>query len=150
MKIDTHDLPDVTQQCKTLQQPQSPVGRFDAFLEKAMSPQSGQPSPLGVLPPLQGLSPASVTVPAGIDRGQTVKRIDGFLTVMESYQKKMADPNASLKDAYPFVRQMENTAAELLPAMESLPAGDKLKEILNHLLVTSTVEVTKFNRGDYI
>lgn len=150
MKIDTYEVPGVTQQLKTHQQPQSPAGRFDALLEKAMNPQSGQTSPLNILPPLQSLSRASVAVPASVDRRQTVQQIDEFLTIMESYQKKMADPNSSLKDAYPFVQQMGKKAAELLPAMESLPMGDKLKDILNRLLVTSTVEIVKFNRGDYM
>jgi hypothetical protein len=44
--------------------------------------------------------------------------------------------------------EMENQ--ELIPMMESLPDGDGLKDILNRLLVSSTVEVIKFNRGDYI
>lgn len=150
MKIDTHELPAVTQQRKTYQQPQSPAGRFDALLEKAMNPQSGQTSAAGGLPPLQGLSRVNFAMPPGVDRTQTVKQIDEFLTIMESYQQKMADPTASLKDASPYVQQMGKKAADLLPVMESLPAGDKLKDILNRVLVASTVEIIKFNRGDYV
>jgi len=45
---------------------------------------------------------------------------------------------------------MEKKTAELIPTLESLPDGDKLKDILNQALVTSTVEIIKFNRGDYV
>jgi hypothetical protein len=92
----------------------------------------------------------SFAVSSGVDRMQTVSNINEFLSIMESYQKEMADPKASLKDAYPFVQQMEEKMAELIPALESLPATDKLKDILNSALVASTVEVIKFNRGDYV
>ncbi len=81
---------------------------------------------------------------------QTVQNIDGFLNIMEAYERKMTDPQASLKDAYPLVQQMEKKTAELIPTLESLPDGDKLKDILNQALVASTVEVIKFNRGDYV
>ena len=69
---------------------------------------------------------------------------------IESYQLKMADPKVSLKEVYPLVQQMEKKTTELVPAVEALRDGDKLKEILNRALVASTVEIIKFNRGDYV
>jgi hypothetical protein len=150
MKINTQDLPGVTQAHKTQQQPQSTAGRFDEFLEKALTPQSGQVASAGDLPPLQSLSSMNFAVSTGVDRIKAVSNITEFLSIMESYQKQMADPKASLKDAYPFVQQMEKKMTELIPTLESLPATDKLKDILNHALVASTVEVIKFNRGDYV
>jgi len=150
MKITTQNISGVTQSHKTHEQPQSTTGRFDEFLEKALTPQSGQAASTGALPPLESLSNLNFAVPSGVDRMQTVNHIDEFLSIMESYQKQMADPKVSLKDAYPFVQQMEKKTAELLPTLEELPAGDKLKDILNRALVASTVEVIKFNRGDYV
>lgn len=153
MKINIQDIiSNVTQPNKTPQQPQATAGRFDEILEKALTPQpqSGQVASTGALPPLDSLSSLNFTVPSGVDRAQTVNHIDEFLGIMESYQKQMADPKASLKDAYPFVQQMEKKAAELIPTLESLPAADKLKDILNRALVASTVETIKFNRGDYV
>jgi hypothetical protein len=150
MKINTQDLSGAAQTHKTHQQPQSTAGRFDEFLEKAMTPQSGQTTSANALPPLQSLSSLSFAAPSDVDQIQTVKHIDEFLNIMESYQKQMVDPKASLKDAYPFVQQMEKKTAELIPILESLPAADKLKDILNQALVASTVEVIKFNRGDYV
>ncbi len=150
MKINPQDLSSIIQSIKPHQQPQSTTGRFDEFLEKALTPQSGQAAPAGALPPLQSLGNLNFAIPDGVDRMQTVNHINEFLNIMESYQGKMADPQASLTDAYPFVQQMERKAAELIPTLESLPAADKLKDILNRALVTSTVEVIKFNRGDYV
>ncbi len=150
MKINTQEPSGITQPQKTHQQSKSSAGRFDECLEKAMIPQSGQTTSANALPPLQSLSSLSLAITSGVDRIQTVKNIDYFLNIMEAYERKMTDPRASLKDAYPFVQQMEKKTTELIPTLESLPDGDKLKDILNRTLVASTVEIIKFNRGDYI
>ena len=150
MKIYTQDISSIIQPPKKHQQSKSSVGEFDEFLEKAMTPQTGQTASVNALSPLQSLSTLSLAIPSGVDRVQTVKNIDNFLNIMEAYDRKMADPQASLKDVYPFVQQMEKKTTELIPTLESLPEGDKLKDILNRTLVASTVEIIKFNRGDYV
>jgi len=43
-------------------------------------------------------------------------------------------------------REMENLA----PVLDSLPADDKLSNILNETLVNVSLEISKFYRGDYI
>ena len=151
MKINAQDIPNIAQPRKTLnKQPDSATGQFDALLEKAMMPQNGQVSSTKTLLPLQSLSSLSFAVPVGGGHSQTVKQIDEFISLMESYQKKLADPAISLKEIHPLVQQMEKKSAELLPVLESLPDGDKLKDILNRTLIASSVEVIKFNRGDYV
>jgi hypothetical protein len=150
MKINIQDMPGIAQTQKTLKQNNTPTGGFEQVLEKAMSPQSGQTQATSALPPLQCLSNVGFVVPTAAERSQTVQRIDDLLNVIETYQAKMADPRVSLKETYPLVEQMEKKTAELAPVAEALPAGDKLKEILNRVLVASTVEVIKFNRGDYL
>ncbi len=150
MKINTQDPSGIAQAQKTHQQNKSSAGRFDELLEKAMIPQTGSTVSANALPPLQSLSNLGLAIPSGVDRIQTVKSIDYFLNIMGAYERKMNDPQASLKDAYPFVQQMEKKTTELIPTLEALPDGDKLKDILNRALVVSTVEIIKFNRGDYV
>jgi hypothetical protein len=38
----------------------------------------------------------------------------------------------------------------LTSAVNSLSDGDELKNILNQVIITSSVEIIKFNRGDYV
>jgi len=149
MKIYTQDTSGIIQPPKK-HQGKSSVGGFEELLEKAMTPQTEQKVSANALSPLQGLSRVSLNIPSDADRVQTVNTIDKFLNIMEAYERKMADPRASLKDAYPLLQQMEAKATELIPTLESLPEGDKLKDILNRTLVASTVEIIKFNRGDYV
>ena len=76
--------------------------------------------------------------------------MDHFLTLLEKYHKQMEDPRISLKETSTIVSQLEQQTQELLPILETLPEGDGIKDLLNRLLVTSTVETIKFNRGDYL
>jgi len=68
----------------------------------------------------------------------------------ENYQKQMEDPRISLKETSTIVSQLEQQTQELLPVLETLPEGNGITDLLNRLLVTSTVETIKFNRGDYL
>jgi len=45
---------------------------------------------------------------------------------------------------------MEQQSQELYRVWEALPEGEEIKDLLNRMLVTSTVETIKFNRGDYL
>jgi len=45
---------------------------------------------------------------------------------------------------------METEKETLAPVLNSLPPEDGLKDILNQALITSSLEVIKFNRGDYV
>ena len=44
---------------------------------------------------------------------------------------------------------MEMEKEGLTSALNSLPDGDGLKDVLNEVMITSSLEAAKFNRGDY-
>ena len=79
-----------------------------------------------------------------------VERTENFLDILEKYEKKLLDPQATLRDIHPLIERMKTEQEALTPALSSLPPGDGLKDILNDALVASSLEVIKFNRGDYI
>ena len=45
---------------------------------------------------------------------------------------------------------MDKLKETLEPVLDSLPDDEKLKDIVNQTLVTASLEITKFYRGDYI
>jgi hypothetical protein len=73
-----------------------------------------------------------------------------LLDTFSEYQRKLADATYSLKDLSPLVHEMEMGNTSLISAVNRLPDGDGLKDILNQVLIASSVEVVKFNRGDYV
>jgi hypothetical protein len=80
---------------------------------------------------------------------QVVVQIENLLSLLEDYQQKMEDSAISLKEVYPLIERLESENKKLRPILETLPDGT-LKEILNSAMVTSSVEVIKYNRGDYL
>ena len=78
------------------------------------------------------------------------ERTEKFLDLLEEYQNKLLDPLATLRDIRPLIERMETEKETLAPVLNSLPPGDGLKDILNDALITSSLEVIKFNRGDYV
>jgi len=78
------------------------------------------------------------------------ERTENFLDILEEYQNKLLDPQATLRDIQPLIQRVETEQEALAPVLNSLPPGDGLKDILNDALVTSSLEVIKFNRGDYV
>lgn len=85
-----------------------------------------------------------------IEKKSIIERVENFLDIMDEYQKELGDPKFALKDIYPLVNNMAEKNEELASSLNSLQDGDKLKEILNQTLITSSVEIIKFNRGDYV
>ena len=85
-----------------------------------------------------------------IDREEVISRVSKFLDVMEEYSVKLSRKGVSLKDLSPLVSRMEAETEEMMLLSESLPPGDGIKEILDEVLIRSSVEVIKFNRGDYL
>lgn len=77
-------------------------------------------------------------------------RLEHFLNIMEKYHRKLGDPRFSLKDVHPLVNEMTVEKNNLQPLLESLPDQDPLKGVLNEAMITASLEVVKFNRGDYI
>lgn len=122
---------------------------FGDILKETMNGRAASGSRAGAVPPLDSISAIALNA-LQTGKGETVKRVNDFIGLLEEYQSQMEDPAVSLKYTYPLVNRMEQETRELIPVMESLPEGDGLKDIMNRLLVASTVEVIKFNRGDYV
>ena len=149
MKITSNEISALQQGSARKLQKVSGEGFQDILNEKMGQAQAkaGQPA---ALPPMSNIDsirfdPASVP-----DTKQTLTRMDRFLTLLETYSAQMEDPRISLKQTATLVSQMEEQIPELLPLLDTLPEGSGIKDLLNRLLVTSTVETIKFNRGDYL
>jgi hypothetical protein len=79
-----------------------------------------------------------------------LNKADKLLGLLEDYREKIANPVYSLKEVYPIIKSIEEENQRLIPLVDSLPDGESMKDFLHRLLVTSTVETIKYNRGDYI
>jgi hypothetical protein len=83
-------------------------------------------------------------------RDQGLLAADQTLGILEQYQKAIADPKVSLKNLYPHIQSLSAEIQGIKQAAEGLPGSDPLKKILGEIGVLATVEVERFNRGDYV
>jgi hypothetical protein len=83
-------------------------------------------------------------------RSQGIKAAENTLSLLENYQKAMADPQMTLKKVDHWVQSLAKEVNDLISLSDKLPAADPLKEIINEIGIVSKVEIQKFNRGEYI
>ena len=79
-----------------------------------------------------------------------VERVDNLLNLLDNYRDKLADPQVTLRSIEPVINMIAKEKEQLSSVLESLPNEDELKDIVKRTLITASLEVIKFNRGDYI
>jgi hypothetical protein len=136
---------------------------FQKLLQEAKSSnQTTSPStttPLskgvGEIPPDPALAVKALNLlgePVGIPqiRSQGIKAAENTLSLLEKYQKAMADPQMTLKKVDHWVQSLAQEVNELISFSDKLPAADPLKGIISEIGIVSKVEIQKFNRGEYV
>lgn len=123
---------------------------FKAVLKDEVDKSSNVISQNQKIPSISGISPIQLNMLSPTQNSSIIERIENLLNILDEYQKKLKDPDASLKEIDPIIKQMEKEKENLAPILESIKEDDGLKNVLNQVLVTSALETMKFNRGDYV
>jgi hypothetical protein len=79
-----------------------------------------------------------------------VESVDNLLELLDQYKDQLADPTVTLKTIEPLLNTIAKERDQLAGDLENLPKGDRLQDIAHRTLITASLEVMKFNRGDYI
>jgi hypothetical protein len=56
----------------------------------------------------------------------------------------------TLRSIEPVMKMIDKEKEQLSSVLDSLTEEDGLKDIVNRTLITASLEVMKYNRGDYI
>ena len=130
---------------------QEPVNKnFGTILDEAMADTSKADTGIRKPPMIDYISSIQFNSPLSLkNENPIVERTEKFLDTLDNYQEKLQNPEVSLEDIYPLVHEMEMEKASLTSDLNALPDGDGLKAILNEAMITSSLEVARFNRGDY-
>jgi hypothetical protein len=56
----------------------------------------------------------------------------------------------TLRSIEPVIKMIDKEKEQLSSVLDSLTEEDGLKDIVNRTLITASLEVMKYNRGDYI
>jgi hypothetical protein len=99
---------------------------------------------------LQSAYRMSETDAVAADRQVSIERLEHFLDILEQYRHQLADTRVTLKTIDPTMQALVREKENLSGVLDSLSAGDKLKDIINRTLITASLEMTRFYRGDYL
>ena len=84
-------------------------------------------------------------------RTQGVEATEKTLNLLEEYQRAIENPRVTLREIHPLVQSLaEETRGLNQWAEKFAPASDPLQNIMAEVGVLSSVEVGRFNRGDYV
>ena len=150
MKIDgNNDIARSAFADKTSQKEAAKDAEFKDILKSAVEQSTQRPT--NTQPPsLQPIS--AIRYPLGSTelRHTTIERVDNLLNLLDHYRDQLADPHVTLRKIEPVVNTIEKEKDQLSALLDILPQDDTLKEIVNRTLITASLEVMKYNRGDYI
>jgi hypothetical protein len=151
MKILDNEQVSKTFQHELKTKAQPPAGKeFSAILKATVknSTTAGlAPLQTTFINPLPGLQPVSSSLS---DHQVAANSIEDMINLLDRYREKLADPRITMKQIDPVIREMTHEIENLAPVLDSLPADEGLRNILNQTLVTASLEISKFYRGDYI
>jgi len=110
--------------------------------------QSESISSGNVLGEIRSIAPSIIENPSISMAKQTEKLLDQ----LDQYIQQLGDPNKTLKEIEPSVRDMKSFADSLMENI-SVKEGiqdNKLKDIVERSAMMANIEYVKFNRGDYL
>ncbi len=122
---------------------------FDAVLKEAAATKSSATSQTRNLMPGLGIGSVQFDQPK-FEKVNIADQMDRFVNLLEAYKTKLEDPNLSLREIEPVVRQLDSEKQKLENIFNALDENDSIKPIINHALIDSTLEISKFNGGYYI
>lgn len=93
---------------------------------------------------------ADPTSPGAEPQSLLMRRMQGFLTMLEGFRAKLADSGTPLKELHPAAEKIQAEANALAGCLESLPAKSELAQSLKKTLTTASADLARFRNGSYL
>ena len=135
---------------KTLRREQDQKDDFKNILKASVERTTHHPGKIQSPPLTNPVSAIRFQPPALENKRLTVERVDNLLNLLDNYRNQLADPKVTLRSIEPVMKMIDKEKEQLSSVLDSLTEEDGLKDIVNRTLVTASLEVMKYNRGDYI
>ena len=123
---------------------------FKKILKASVEKTANHPVKAHQSPSLHPLSGVRLQPLSLETKHATVERVDNLLNLLDRYRKQLADPEMTLRKIEPVIQTIIKEKEQLTSLLDAVANEDGLKDIVNRTLITASLEVIKFNRGDYI
>ena len=126
------------------------VKEFSTILKESVENTQKKDAKLQSTTPIHPFSGTKPLTSTPLDKQFTIERIENLIDLLDQYRQKLSDPQITLRKIAPLIKEVDQAKESLNPYLDSLQDGEELKEILNQTLVTASLEIAKYRRGDYI
>jgi hypothetical protein len=151
MKIDgTEGFFQIPDAKKSTDRPGNTDDGFQKVFQQALNPGRFQAVAPAATTFMHPSAPVARNEAVVAERMTTVDRVEQLVDRLDAYRRHLASPAANLKTLEAMVKSLEGERDLLAPVVDELPDGDGLKTVMNQSLVTASVEIFKFHRGDYL
>lgn len=151
MKIDgNNDIASSVFPDKTTQKDSTPDSEFKDILKASVERSQHNAAPVQApthASPVGAIRFAPLSPEA---RETTVERLDNLLNLLDQYRDQLADPKVTLRQIEPLLDTIAKEKEQMSTVLNSMPDEDGLKDIVHRTLITTSLELMKYNRGDYI
>ncbi len=124
-------------------------GRFDAIFRKTVDSTTIQNPKTESTHFVSDVRPAQFMSEPSPSSNRVVNQVQRLIDTMERYRQKLIDNSATLKDIQTLVHRMASESESLSAISGAMEEQDGLKTIMNQALMLSSMEIAKFNSGDY-
>jgi len=135
---------------KTIQREQDQKDDFKNILKASVEQTAHHPGKIKSPPLANPVSAIRFHPLSPENKSITIERVDNLLNLLDNYRDQLADPQVTLRSIEPVINMIEKEKEQLSSVLDSLTNADGLKDIVNRTLITASLEVIKYNRGDYI
>jgi hypothetical protein len=123
---------------------------FKNILKESVEKSGPQATPIQSPSLVDPLSSVGFQPELPKDKFFTINRVENLINLLDDYRKQLADPAITLRSIEPVMKTIVKEKDQLSSLLDSMPNEEGLKDIVNRTLITASLEVIKFNRGDYI
>ncbi len=122
--------------------------QFDKILEKRI--EDVKTSHSGVISKTALHKIPQLFINPAANKNEVLTKVSDFLNVMEEYCEKLESSDYTLRDIQGVVVRMQEEKESLKTIADSLPPGERVRDIIEEALIRASVETIKFERGDYM
>ncbi len=151
MKVTREDIIRIAASQNTPKDGKADAAKFDAALRAAFEEEKAcHACPVQTVAATSGAPMIDTASFLAMDTSRIVDGADRLLGLLEEFQTKLANTAIPLGELSPLAEKIGNETNLLQSSLDVLPETDPLKDMLNRVLITCSVETEKFKRGDYL
>ena len=139
----------VSDQKKVANQQKTEKNEFQNVFKQAVNSTKTEDNAVVSTPYASDIRPAQFETQTASSTNMIVGQIDQLMVTMETYQQRLLESDATLKDIEPIVEKIAKQSEFLSAISQETKMEDDLKTIVNQSLSLSSKEIARYRNGHY-